>query len=64
MGHDLERASVVTDEAAWHMAQKCRNIVQACLREEEWLDADREFFQVISAGIGELKRAMCTGDKI
>jgi hypothetical protein len=37
---------------AWRIAKKCRGIVQACLREEEWRDADREFFRVI---ITELK---------
>lgn len=28
-------------------ARRCRNIVQACLREEEWADADWEFYRVI-----------------
>ena len=36
-------------EVAWRLARKCRNVVQACLREEEWGDADREFFQIICA---------------
>jgi len=48
-GHSPERASIVTDEAAWRMAQECRTVVQACLREEEWQDADREFFRVITS---------------
>lgn len=48
---NLDRASVVTDEAAWRMAQECRSIVQSCLREEEWQDADREFFGVIHEGL-------------
>jgi hypothetical protein len=26
----------------------CRHIIQGCLREEEWQDADREFFDVIA----------------
>jgi len=47
---DLDWASVATDEAAWRMAQECRSIVQACLREEEWQDADREFFRIIASG--------------
>jgi hypothetical protein len=34
-------------EAAKRMARECRHIVQSCLREEEWLDADAEFFAVI-----------------
>jgi hypothetical protein len=33
--------------AACQAARRCRFIVQACLREEEWQDADREFYQVI-----------------
>jgi hypothetical protein len=40
------------DEAAWRMAQECRGIVQTCLREEEWHDADQEFFRIISRGLG------------
>jgi hypothetical protein len=40
-----------TREIAWQLAQQCRSIVQACLREEEWQDADREFCDVISQGI-------------
>lgn len=34
------------DEAAWHVARECRQIIQGCLREEEWPDADREFYGV------------------
>jgi hypothetical protein len=40
-------------EIAWQLAQQCRSIVQACLREEEWQDADREFWDVIRQGISE-----------
>jgi hypothetical protein len=29
------------------MAVRCRRVVQVCLREEEWIDADREFYQII-----------------
>lgn len=36
-----------THEAAVRMAVQCRRIVQACLREEEWIEADREFYMVI-----------------
>jgi hypothetical protein len=39
------------EEAAWCIARECRSIVQSCLREEEWRDADREFFEVIRAGL-------------
>lgn len=33
--------------AAIAMARRCRFIIQACLREEEWADADLEFYLVI-----------------
>lgn len=35
-----------THEAAIRIARRCRHIIQACLREEEWGDADREFYRV------------------
>lgn len=38
-------------EIAWRLAQQCRSIVQACLREEEWQDVDREFCEVIAQSI-------------
>ena len=33
-------------EAAIRIARQCRHIIQACLREEEWGDADREFYLI------------------
>jgi hypothetical protein len=36
-----------THETAIRIARRCRHIVQACLREEEWADADREFYKVV-----------------
>jgi hypothetical protein len=45
------RAPVVTDDGIHRMAQGCRTIIQSCLREEEWPDADHEFFEVIKAGL-------------
>ena len=35
-----------THETAIRIARRCRHIVQACLRDEEWADADREFYRV------------------
>jgi hypothetical protein len=35
------------NETAWRLARECRQIVQGCLREDKWQDADREFFDVI-----------------
>jgi hypothetical protein len=49
---NLRRESA--DEVAWRMAQECRSIVQSCLREEEWPDADREFHGVIANGLASL----------
>jgi hypothetical protein len=34
-------------EAAARMAKRCRFLIQVCLREEEWGDADREFYIII-----------------
>ena len=48
---DQDRSNI--GEIAWQLAQQCRSIVQACLREEEWQDADREFCDVIRQGITE-----------
>ena len=42
------------DEIARRTARKCRQEVQGCLREEEWLDADQEFFDII---ISEMRSA-------
>jgi hypothetical protein len=36
-----------THDTAIRMARKCRRIVQACLREDEWSLADQEFYAVI-----------------
>jgi hypothetical protein len=48
----LEQAFVVTDEVVGRIALGCRRIVQGCLREDGWQDADREFFRVIKLGLG------------
>ena len=40
-----------THEAAVRLAVACRRIVQACLREEEWVEADRQFYRVIREGL-------------
>ena len=41
---------------AIRLAQQCRRIVQACLREEEWIEADRQFYAVIRTGLESLGR--------
>jgi len=44
-------ADTSIDALAWRLARQCREVVLACLREEEWPDADREFFNAIHAGL-------------
>ena len=34
-------------DAAIRMAKRCRYLIQACLREEEWGEADREFYLLL-----------------
>lgn len=41
-------------EAALRIARRCRHIVQGCLREEEWADADQEFYAVILEELRQL----------
>lgn len=35
-----------THEAAIRIARRCRYVIQAVLREEEWADADLAFYEV------------------
>ncbi len=39
-------ADPAVHDAAIRIARRCRFTVQACLREEEWGDADREFYLI------------------
>jgi hypothetical protein len=43
---DLRPTSPKIHETAIRIARRCRHIVQSCLREEEWIEADREFYRV------------------
>ena len=43
-------------KAACRIAVRCRNIVQACLREEEWHEADREFYRIAREVLEEFER--------
>lgn len=45
-----------THETAIRIAQRCRYIIQACLREEEWADADREFYRICREELEQWKR--------
>ena len=42
------------EQLARSLAHRCRSIVQCCLREEEWIDADGEFFAIIQEGLQEV----------
>ena len=44
-------ADPTVHELAMRLARQCRHIVQACLREEEWPEADREFSLIICRGL-------------
>jgi hypothetical protein len=41
-----QAASPEIHAAAIRIARRCRHIIQTCLREEEWGDADREFYLI------------------
>jgi hypothetical protein len=48
---DSQKTDDRTHETAVRLAVQCRRIVQAVLREEEWIEADREFYTVIREGL-------------
>lgn len=50
-----------THETAIGLARKCRHVIQAVLREEEWADADLEFYRIIRKGLEEYRTL--TGDE-
>jgi hypothetical protein len=41
-----EREDTAIHETATRIARRCRSVIQGCLREEEWREADREFYRV------------------
>ncbi len=45
-----------THEAAIRIARRCRYVIQGCLREEEWADADREFYRICLEELERWKR--------
>lgn len=45
-----------THEAAIRIARRCRHIIQAVLREEEWADADREFYRVAREELESIRK--------
>lgn len=54
IGIETEPADPLIHEAAITMARRCRHVVQACLREEEWRVADQKFYLVIREGLERL----------
>jgi hypothetical protein len=52
-GHSTSLTGSDLEEVACHNAKESRQIVQACLREEEWQDAEQAFVRVIKGGIAE-----------
>jgi hypothetical protein len=44
-----------THEIAMRLARECRELIQACLREEEWADAEEEFRWLILAGLKQIE---------
>jgi hypothetical protein len=49
--------------AAIRIAQRCRRIIQTVLREEEWVDADREFYLVAREELEQLDRLRNSNDQ-
>lgn len=47
MATDSASTDTALREVAMRIAVRCRWVVQACLREEEWADADREFYLIV-----------------
>jgi hypothetical protein len=45
-----------THEAAIRIARRCRYVIQGCLREEEWADADGEFYRICREELERWKR--------
>jgi len=51
LGRSVVEPDAWLQAAAHRMARQCRHVVQGCLREEEWLDADAEFCAIIFSGL-------------
>jgi hypothetical protein len=52
--HNSPSIDRLAHETAVRLAVRCRRIVQSCLREEEWIEADREFYRIILEGLEQL----------
>jgi hypothetical protein len=52
-----------THETAIRIARRCRHIIQGVLREEEWHEADREFYRVAREELEAYRRPAAAGDQ-
>ena len=48
-------------QIAIRVARQCREVIQTCLREEEWADAEEQFRWLILAGLRELDEQRARG---
>ncbi|RUL81765.1 hypothetical protein [Tautonia sociabilis] len=46
-------------EAAIRIARRCRHVIQCLLREEEWAEADREFYRVAREELEAFRTTTC-----
>ena len=58
MFYDNHSADVIAHAVALRTAKQCREVIQSCLREEEWRDADFEFYRIIRANLEEFAEGM------
>jgi hypothetical protein len=61
---ESQSTDALTHNTAIRLARQCRNIIQACLREEEWIEADREFYRIIRAGLEEFRDGQLKNGKL
>lgn len=47
---------------ARNLGRGCRRVIQSCLREEEWGDADEEFARIIFDGLNQREISAESGD--
>ena len=52
---ETQAADSAIHALAIRLARQCRHIIQVCLREEEWGEADREFYRVIRQGLEDFR---------
>ncbi len=53
---DSQAADPAIHRIAITIALQCRHIIQGCLREEEWHDADLAFYRIVREALEKPKR--------